>query len=261
MSRGAIGGVGGLVVVVLVVLLGGDPFQALQLLGGDGGGPSVEAGPRGTPSDEEGWFLSAVLAMTEDVWTERFRERGAEYRPPTLVLFDGTVRSACGFTTAATGPFYCPSDQKLYLDTSFFDQLAALGGEGDFAAAYVVGHEVGHHVQTLTGTAARVREGQSRVGSRAEANRLQVRMELQADCYAGVWAHHANRRDQVLEPGDVQEGLAAASAIGDDRLQRRSGGTVQPETFTHGTSEQRREWLQRGLETGSVDACDTSSVM
>lgn len=259
---GGIGGVGGLVLVVLFVIMGVDPTQALRLMGGGGGGPAATApAPQGTPDDEEGRYLSAILGMTEDVWSDIFRERGARYRPPTMVLFDGTVRSACGFTSAATGPFYCPPDQKLYLDTSFFDQLAALGGQGDFAVAYVVGHEVGHHVQTLTGTAEQVRAAQSRAGSQTDVNRLQVRMELQADCYAGVWAHHADRQNQVMEPGDVQEGLSAASAIGDDRLQRRSGGTVHPDSFTHGSSQQRREWLRRGLETGDVDACDTSGVM
>ncbi len=173
-----------------------------------------------------------------------------------MVLFTDAVESACGFNTSATGPFYCPPDQNLYLDTGFFRQLAAMGGPGDFAQAYVIGHEVGHHIQTLVGTSSWMRRLQSGA-DQIESNQLQVLMELQADCYAGVWAHHANRRDQVLEPGDVEEGLAAAAAIGDDRLQRRAGRSVSPESFTHGTSAERQQWLSTGLRTGDVDACDT----
>ncbi len=172
-----------------------------------------------------------------------------------MVLFTQAVQSACGYNTAATGPFYCPPDQKLYLDTSFFDQLAQMGGPGDFAQAYVIGHEVGHHIQNLTGTDDWVRQLQRR-GDEVP-NRLQVLMELQADCYAGVWAYHANRLGKVLEPGDVEEGLSAAAAIGDDRLQRRAGREVAPESFTHGTSAQRQQWLRTGIETGDVDRCDT----
>lgn len=251
-----IGGGLGLLIVVGVVLLGGDPRQVLQLLGGaDVGTVSSPSTP--VPADDEtAAFLSAVLGMTEDVWDEVFRANGATYRPPTMVLFTDAVQSACGYNTAATGPFYCPPDQKLYLDTGFFDQLAAMGGAGDFAQAYVIGHEVGHHIQTLAGTSAWVRELQS-TRSQVESNALQVLMELQADCYAGAWAWHANRRENVLEPGDVEEGLSAAAAIGDDRLQRRAGRAVSPESFTHGTSSQRQQWLQTGLRTGDIDACDT----
>ncbi|HET9949018.1 MAG TPA: neutral zinc metallopeptidase, partial [Longimicrobiales bacterium] len=201
----------------------------------------------------------AVLAMTEDVWAELFAAQGATYEPPTLVLFSQAVSSACGMGTAATGPFYCPADDNLYLDTSFFEELAAMGGPGDFAGAYVVGHEVGHHVQNLLGIADAVRRAQAE--RRGEANRLQVAMELQADCYAGVWAHHANRRGRVLEPGDVEEGLSAAAAIGDDRLQRRAGREVTPDAFTHGSSEQRSRWLGLGLESGDPAACDTFAEM
>ena len=253
-----LGGGASLLVIVVVVLLGGDPRQVLQLLGGGGGGPvsAPSSVPLGSPSDETGRFLGAVLGMTEDVWTEIFASAGARYSPPTMVLFSESVESACGFNTAATGPFYCPPDQKLYLDTSFFEQLAELGGPGDFAEAYVIGHEVGHHIQNLTGTDNWVRGLQKR-GDQASANRLQVLMELQADCYAGVWAYHANRREHVLEPGDVEEGLAAAASIGDDRLQRRAGREVAPESFTHGTSAQRQRWLRTGLQTGSLDRCDT----
>ncbi len=254
-SRGLkVGGGGGLLLVLLVVLLGGDPTQVLQLLGGAGTALPPAPSQAGPAVDEDYLFMSSVLAMTEEVWSEIFAASGAEYREPTLVLFTGAVESACGFQTAQTGPFYCPADQKLYLDTSFFDQLARMGGPGDFAAAYVVGHEVGHHVQTLTGISTDVRRAQSNARSRADANRLQVLMELQADCYAGVFAHHANRRQRVLEAGDVQEGLAAAAAIGDDRLSR---GRAAPESFTHGSSEERSRWLLTGIESGSVAACDT----
>lgn len=258
---GGIGGGAGLLIVLVVVLLGGDPLSVLDAIAGEGTpAPVGGAAPDGTAvEDETGAYLSAILAMTEDVWTEIFADVGAEYREPTLVLFDRTVRSACGFSSAATGPFYCPPDENLYLDTSFFEELARLGGPGDFAQAYVVGHEVGHHVQTLVGTSERVRALQRRSRGQTEANRLQVLMELQADCFAGVWAHHANRRQRILEPGDVAEGLAAAAAIGDDRLQEGSGKPVSPESFTHGSSSERRRWLGIGLETGEVEACDTFS--
>src|SRR5690606_11205929 len=175
---------------------------------------------------------------------------------PQLTLFEGAVQSACGYANSAVGPFYCPADRRVYLDTAFFRDLARLGGPGDFAAAYVIGHEVGHHVQTLLGTSERVRADQARTNETG-ANRLQVAMELQADCYAGVWAHHANRRSQVLEPGDVEEGLAAAEAIGDDRLQRNAGRRVTPDSFTHGSSADRQRWLQLGLARGDPAACDT----
>ncbi len=258
LSGGAkIGGGAGLILLLVVMLLGGDPGQVLQLLGGGGSAVAPAAESSGPPEDEAGRFMSAVLAMTEDVWTDIFSAAGARYTPPTLVLFTSQVRSACGFASAATGPFYCPADQKLYLDTSFFDELARMGGPGDFAQAYVIGHEVGHHIQNLTGTLDQSRQMQARASSEAAANQIQVRVELQADCYAGVWAHHANRRQRVLEPGDVEEGLAAAAAIGDDRLQRRAGQEVQPEMFTHGSSAERREWLMRGLDSGDVDRCDT----
>lgn len=257
--RSATVGGGGLLLLLAFVLLGGDPSTALQFLAGSGGGPTASTTP--TPSnqpidDEAGQFLSAVLGMTEDVWSEIFAENGARYQPPTMVLFSEAVESRCGYNTAAVGPFYCPPDQALYLDTSFFDQLARMGGPGDFAQAYVVGHEVGHHIQTLAGTSTWVRGLQARAGE-TESNRLQVLMELQADCYAGVWAHHANRRERVLEQGDVQEGLAAAAAIGDDRLQAQAGRRVRPESFTHGSSAQRQEWLMTGMRTGDADACDT----
>ena len=252
------GGLSALVVALLVWLLGGDPSQVLRVLSG-GGAPSPAATEGVAPpaDDETAQFLSAVLGMTEDVWGEIFAASGAVYEQPRMVLFSGAVQSGCGYGTSATGPFYCPSDASVYLDTDFFQQLARMGGAGDFARAYVIGHEVGHHVQSLTGVLEGARDLQERARDAGEANRLQMLVELQADCYAGVWAHHANRRQQVLEPGDVEEGLSAAAAIGDDNLARSAGRSVAPESFTHGTSEQRRDWLRRGLETGAPDACDT----
>lgn len=257
MAGGAGLGGGALLVMLIVWLLGGNPLQFLQLVDGGGDAPPAPTGETPPPTDEAGQFMSAVLAMTEDVWTELFAASGERYAPPTMVLFSDAVQSACGFSSAATGPFYCPSDRSLYLDTSFFGELARMGGPGDFAQAYVVGHEVGHHIQNLTGALQRARELQDAARSESEANRLQVLVELQADCYAGVWAHHANRRQQVLEPGDVEEGLAAAAAIGDDRLAREAGRAVVPESFTHGTSAQRQQWLGTGLDLGDPAACDT----
>lgn len=237
--------------------MGGDPAQLLDIVGNTQI-TQPQTQPTQGPSDETGDFLAAVLGSTEDVWSEIFAASGRQYRPPTLVMFSDIVRSGCGTNSASTGPFYCPLDQKVYLDTSFFQQLAQLGGPGDFAAAYVIGHEIGHHVQNLVGTSDRVRQLQSR-GNQADANALSVMLELQADCYAGAWAHRANRTAALLEPGDVEEGLAAAAAIGDDRLMRQSGRAVSPESFTHGTSQQRQRWLETGLQTGDLNACDTFS--
>jgi predicted metalloprotease len=248
MSAGRRGGLGAvaLILIVLWVLNGG--LSNVLSPGRDATGTVVE----GVPGEESTDFLSVVLASTEDQWSAIFRDRGAAYRPPQLVVFDNQVSSACGFQSAATGPFYCPLDQTIYLDLGFFRQLAGLGGAGDFAAAYVVGHEVGHHVQSLLGTSDRVRR------AAGAGNALSVKLELQADCYAGVWANRTHREGVVtLSPGDVDEGLEAARAIGDDRLQSRQGGSVHPESFTHGTSAQRAGWLRAGLESGSLDACDT----
>ena len=249
------GGMGILVLALLVWLLGGNPLQVLQV--------PVEttqpAGPGSAPpaEDEEAQFASAILATTEDVWRQVFAERGLSYREPSLILFTDVVRSACGTAGSATGPFYCPLDGNVYLDLGFFRDLARLGGPGDFAAAYVIGHEVGHHVQNLVGTATEVREMQEQ--RPREANALSVGLELQADCYAGLWANRAHRMrgGQFLEPGDVEEGLAAAAAIGDDRLAGQAGRVASPESFTHGTSEQRASWLRRGLDSGDVESCDT----
>jgi predicted metalloprotease len=202
-------------------------------------------------------FVAKVLASTEDTWTQVFAASGQKYPAPTLVLFEGSVRSGCGGASSASGPFYCPADRKVYLDTSFFDQLARqFGAPGDFAAAYVIAHEVGHHIQTVTGTSQQVTKLQSRAG-KTEANALSVRLELQADCYAGVWA--ANNRN-LLDEGDFAEGVRAAQAIGDDTLQRQMQGRVVPDSFTHGSADQRIRWLKKGFESGDPNACDTFSV-
>jgi uncharacterized protein len=248
------GGLGTIVILLLVLIFGGP--EALNFLVGGGSAPTSEQGEPLTSTDDASQFVAAILGSTEDVWGALFVESGARYAPPELTLFDDAVQSACGFASSAVGPFYCPSDRRVYLDTAFFRDLAALGGPGDFAQAYVIGHEVGHHVQNLLGTAEQVRAAQSRADE-ASSNRLQVAMELQADCFAGVWANHANRRDRVLEPGDVEEGLAAAAAIGDDRLQRNAGRRVAPDSFTHGSSADRQRWLGAGLDSGDPGACDT----
>ena len=243
------GGIAVLALLAVAYFVGG-PDAINQLLGGGAGAPDSGSAPPLTAEDEASQFVAAVLGSTEDVWGEIFAQSGATYYQPELTLFDGEVRSACGFASSAVGPFYCPSDRHVYLDTAFFRDLAALGGPGEFAQAYVIGHEVGHHVQTLLGTA-------DRDSQRGDPNRLQVAMELQADCYAGVWAYHANRTNRILEPGDVEGALAAAQAIGDDRLQRNAGRRVTPDSFTHGSSAQRQRWLRTGLETGDPNACDT----
>ena len=255
-----VGGIGTLVVVLLVsYLTGTNPLQLLQMTddGSPGGGAPL-AGPTGAPSgDPQAEFVAVVLGDTEEAWSRIFAARGGEpYQPPVLVLFDGEVQSACGFASAAVGPFYCPGDRKVYLDLSFFRELdQRFGVPGDFAQAYVVAHEVGHHVQNLLGLSSRVSQLQQRA-SEAQANALSVRLELQADCLAGVWGNHAGRSD-LLDEGDAEEGLEAAAAIGDDRLQRQGQGYVAPESFTHGSSEQRVEWLRRGLGSGRLEECDT----
>ena len=266
MGRGArAGGIGGLGLVVLALiamLLGVNPLTILSGVQDIGLGPSPEVVQRqgGAPpaNDEAGQFVSAVLAQTEDAWGDIFARSGQTYRQPQLVLFDGYVQSACGMAQSATGPFYCPADQKVYLDTSFFRELERkFGAPGDFAAAYVVAHEVGHHVQTLLGISRQVMELRQR-SDEATSNRLSVMMELQADCFAGVWARHVHETQPgMIEEGDIEEGLAAASADGDDRIQAATRGYVVPDAFTHGSSEQRQRWFMQGLRTGDVNACDT----
>ena len=256
-----IGGGGiGLILVVLVVswLTGQNPLTLLQMAGGvPDQAPADETVATGAPTgDPQAEFVSVVLADLEDTWGRVLPESGRQYQAPVLVLFTDAVQSACGSASAASGPFYCPSDQKVYLDLSFFRELdKRFGAPGDFAQAYVVAHEVGHHVQNLLGINAQVSRAQ-RQASETQGNALSVRLELQADCLAGVWGHNAAER-KLLDEGDVDEGLQAAASIGDDRLQRQSGGRVSPESFTHGTSAQRAKWLRLGLSTGRVDSCDT----
>jgi len=258
-GRAAMGGGGLLLVLIVAALLGGDPRDLLDQLGGGPTGVLVEEQP-GAPDpaqDELADFVSVVLAETEDVWRAQFAALGRQYREPTLVLFTGRVESACGLASAAVGPFYCPGDEKLYIDLAFYDLLhRRFGAPGDFAQAYVIAHEVGHHVQNLLGIMERVQETRERLGE-AEANALTVRLELQADFFAGVWAHHAQRTKGILEPGDIEEALRAASAIGDDRLQMEAQGHVVPDSFTHGTSAQRVHWFRLGYETGDVALGDT----
>jgi predicted metalloprotease len=251
------GGIGGLVVVLLISALTGT--NPLDLIGGssvDPGGYS-ESGPEAAPAtDAQTRFMRVVLKDTEDTWNTIFRSNGQQYEEPTLVLFSGATDTACGLGQSAMGPFYCPGDRQVYLDTSFFEELdQRFGAPGDFAQAYVIAHEVGHHVQNLLGLSERVQAARQRV-SREEGNALSVRLELQADCYAGVYGHYAAQQN-LLDPDDAEEGMRAAAAIGDDRLQRQSQGRVVPESFTHGSSEQRMEWLRRGLQSGRIDSCDT----
>jgi predicted metalloprotease len=242
-------GIGGVVIAIIAAFLGFDPGQVLNTVQNvEQARPDTREAPRGAPTDEMGQFVSKVLASTEDVWTEIFRQNGRQYRPPTLVLYDHAVRSACGMGQSAMGPFYCPNDEKVYIDLSFYNDLRQrFHAPGDFAQAYVIAHEVGHHIQKLTGTFAKMQQGD---------NRTSVRMELQADCYAGVWGHHAKDAN-LLDPGDVDEALTAATAIGDDRLQKQSQGYVVPESFTHGTSAQRVRWFKTGMESGRPKDCDT----
>ncbi len=254
----AIGGGALLLALLYTLFTGEDPRQLLDALGG-GPQASVDSGPApvGAPADEGGQFAATILASTEDVWTQVFAGERQTYRPPTLVLFTEAVQSGCGTATAAVGPFYCPVDRKVYLDLSFFQLLTRrFEAPGDFAQAYVIAHEVGHHVQNLLGIADQVHQAEQRA-STEEKNALSVRMELQADCLAGVWGFHANQERNWLEPGDVEEGLRAAAAIGDDMMQRHAGGDVEPESWTHGSSEMRVRWLKRGLQTGDADQCDT----
>jgi len=253
------GGIGTVVIALgLAYFLGVDPRIMLQL--GEAVAPSgtTETDYQPTAKEQEqADFVSVVLADTEDTWGAIFRQSGYEYEEPNLVLFSGQVNSACGMASAAMGPFYCPGDKKVYIDLAFFDDLKSRhGASGDFAQAYVIAHEVGHHVQNLLGTSTQVRKAQRGLG-KAGGNELSVKLELQADCFAGLWGNHADRSRQVLETGDIEEALNAASAIGDDRLQKEAQGYVVPESFTHGTSKQRAHWFRKGIESGDVADCDT----
>lgn len=263
-SRGGMaigGGLGGIVLLVIALLLGADPRQLLeQQLPSEGPASGTQTSRPANPEEEElKQFISVVLASTEDVWTDIFRQSGRQYRQPKLQLFTDQADSACGLAGAAVGPFYCPADEKVYIDLSFFRELQTrFRAPGDFAQAYVIAHEVGHHVQQLLGTMDQVHAARRR-SSEAEANEVSVRLELQADFLAGVWAHYAQKKG-ILEPGDIEEALGAASAIGDDRLQREAQGYVVPDSFTHGTSEQRIRWFRKGLETGDIRQGDTFST-
>ncbi|GAB4478542.1 MAG: neutral zinc metallopeptidase [Elainellaceae cyanobacterium] len=255
-SRGVVGGgLGALLLALLVALLGGDPSMVFnQSPGYDGPAQVAPAPPQ---DDQAAAFVSTVLGYTEDTWEQIFREKGSRYVEPKLVLFSGVVNSGCGTAQSSMGPFYCPLDQKVYLDMSFYnDMQRRLGAGGDFAYAYVIAHEVGHHVQNLLGISDQVQSTQRRV-SKTQANQLSVRLELQADCFAGVWAHRTQQAQQFLERGDIEEALNAAAAIGDDRLQKQAQGYVVPDSFTHGSSAQRVRWFTKGIETGDVNQCNT----
>jgi len=258
-----IGLLGTIAAVLIGWYMGFNPIQILGLvggantiLGGFGGSSSTQTVATGVPQDDAGKFASTVLASTEDVWNPVFRQLGGRYVEPKLVLFTDSTDSVCGYSTAATGPFYCPADQKVYIDLGFFRELQNLGASGDFAQAYVLGHEIGHHVQNLMGTTDEVTRLQNSM-SKTDGNALSVALELQADCYAGVWAHHAHKQFNILEEGDIEEAINAAGSIGDDRLQRMSGRRINPDSFTHGSSVQRMEWFQRGLKSGDLKYCDS----
>jgi predicted metalloprotease len=253
------GGFGTLIIIVLALLFGVDPRALLNQGPADSGPQAPAAGPTSPAEDEAAQFSRVVLADTEDVWNQIFRQLGREYHDPRMVLFSGRVDSACGTASSAVGPFYCPGDQQVYLDLSFFGELRQrFGAPGDFAQAYVIAHEVGHHVQDVLGITQKVDALRRRI-SEAEANRLSVRVELQADFFAGVWAHYEQGKGYI-EAGDIEEALRAASAIGDDRLQKETQGYVVPDSFTHGTSEQRVRWFRKGFETGDVRQGDTFSA-
>ena len=255
---------GRIMLLVGVVVFFGSRMMGIDLLPLllGGGGTTVDSQPRELTAAEKemGDFVSTVLAYTEDTWQTIFREQGGVYKEPTLVLFTGRVNSACGMASAAVGPFYCPGDQKLYIDLSFFQDLKQRhGAPGDFAQAYVLAHEVGHHVQTLMGVSDQVRQA-GRGRSKIEVNALSVKQELQADCFAGLWGHAANTERQILDPGDLEKALRAATAIGDDRLQQEAGRGVVPDSFTHGSSAQRVKWFKRGFDSGDINSCDTFSA-
>lgn len=248
-----LGGIGLLLMMLFVWFIGGD---ATQLLGMSGSSSQQPATQRSAASQESADFVSAVVAQTEDVWNPLFQNSGLNYREPKLVLYNDQIQSACGYSTAASGPFYCPGDQKVYIDLSFFNELKEMGAPGDFAQAYVLGHEIAHHVQKQLGISDKIMRLQSQV-SQQDSNKLSVLLELQADCYAGVWAHHAQKQKSIFEQGDLEEGLNAAASIGDDRLQRMSGRRINPDSFTHGTSMQRVQWFKTGLQYGEMARCDT----
>ena len=257
-GRGAKIGIVGIVAVIGAYFLGIDPRLVMSLLG-DSGAPAQMEAPveAGAPADEAGLFVSHVLGDTEDTWNTLFKEAGRQYSEPNVRLFDDAINTGCGRATSAAGPFYCPPDERVYIDLAFFRQLETeFAAQGDFAKAYVIAHEVGHHVQNLLGVADQVRASQQRA-SEAESNALSVKMELQADCYAGIWAHYADSTSQVVESGDIDEALTAASSVGDDTIQKRVQGQVNQESFTHGSGAQRQQWFRTGLDSGRMQDCDT----
>jgi len=260
-AGGGLGMVGIAIVVVVSLALGKNPMEMLGLVNQVTSvtAPSTSTQSSAAPVDDEAsQFVASILGETEDIWSALFQQSGQRYQPARLVLFTDRVQSACGAASSAMGPFYCPGDQQIYIDLSFFEQMRTrLGGGGDFAEAYVIAHEVGHHIQNLTGVLNQVNEARQRGQDIEGDGGLAVRQELQADCYSGVWAHHAQARHDWLEPGDIEEALNTAAAIGDDRLQRQSRGTVVPDSFTHGTSEQRVRWFKIGFESGQYQRCDT----
>ncbi len=248
-----IGGAGFVVLFIVYLLLGQNP---LQLLNTNTGGINTNSNVSQSNDDVQADFISVILASTEDAWNKVFREAGYRYQAPKLVLFRDHVTSACGMTSSATGPFYCPGDSQVYIDLSFFRELEAMGARGEFARAYVVAHEIGHHIQNLTGTSKKSQLLQRRV-SKKNANKISVLTELQADCYAGIWIHHYEQQQSLLEQGDIEDGIRAAQSIGDDRLQRQAGQYVNPDSFTHGSSKERAEWFILGMKYGSIQKCDT----
>ncbi|WKL57200.1 neutral zinc metallopeptidase [Asticcacaulis sp. ZE23SCel15] len=260
LSGGAIAGGGGIGVIVIALIgyfLGVDPQQLTQIVNQAQGPAQQQAGVEGTPTDEEGAFADVVHTSANDVWAQIFQQTGRSYRPSTVVLYTEGTSTGCGYGQAAMGPFYCPADERVYLDLNFFQTLdTQMGAGGDFAKAYVIGHEVGHHVQNVLGLSQRVQNAQGRL-SEAEGNKLSVKLELQADCYAGIWARQSNDQLNWLESGDLDEALRAASAVGDDTLQKRSTGSVVPDSFTHGSSAERMQWFKTGYNSGNPDACDT----
>jgi uncharacterized protein len=259
MGRAGVSGLGLIIIVVLALVFGVDPRQFLgQMEQPQAGSEAVPGQPyqEGTEEAKRSAFIKVVLAETEDVWSAIFKNSGAAYQEPKLVLFSGTVQSACGFAQSAAGPFYCPRDQMVYLDLSFYDEMVSkLGAQGDFAFAYVIAHEVGHHIQTLLGTSQKVQAMRQRV-SQEQGNALSVKLELQADCLAGVWANHTAKKE-LLEQGDIEEAMNAAAAVGDDRLQKSAQGYIVPESFTHGSSAQRAQWFRTGLQGGNPNQCNT----
>ena len=246
-----------LLLIVVGIFFGKDAQQVLSLfVGGSGQQQATTVSSSGSGNDQTASFVRVILAETEDTWAAVFSQMGQSYQPPKLIMYEGQVNSACGVGSAASGPFYCPGDYKIYIDLSFLNELKRMGAPGDFAFAYVIAHEVGHHIQNITGVASKVRKQQSQV-SKIQANALSVKLELQADCLAGIWIHQTEKRSAILEEGDIQEGLAAAAAVGDDRLMQQAGRAPRREAFTHGSSEERMTWFRQGMRSGNIQSCNT----